>query len=495
MGRPTDWTPLGLSADPVPGDPDQISQEAVHLSRVAKTLTDEIAALKKISAGGADGALKGQYADTIHSSASSLAGQLDKVVGRYQKASSALTQWVPDLEQAQRDSAAALRAAEGPARTLQAQPGFPTTGVLTPAQQQDKQTYDRTQSRAQSDLGAAKIQLAKAVGFRDERASYYAGLINSAIDDGVHDSFWDQFASAWDSFSHFVGEYAWLIKDICTVLEIIATVLAIIALFATGVGWLLLAAFVLTAVALALRTVLAATGNGSWLDVAMDAFALLTLGIGGGISGSGGLVARATATVGKAIDVGDTLATAERATSLSGRAAAFFGKIASFIGDTWYIPDSLAKPFETVSQIASDLNDTLHPLASTMVKSLEDTTAWERIFNTGEEPALLAKKMVMIADRFPASTEISQLSSKLSGQLWQLRGVVGAGQLGAVTGIGGGGITLTIPGLNWGPFQNGTILSTPTIPGLGPGWSSVDDKLTASLPTILHGFIPASSSW
>ena len=53
-----------------------------------------------------------------------LAGQLDKVVGRYQQVSSALCAYVPDLEQAQAWSLQALNQAEGPyqqQQSLQAQ--------------------------------------------------------------------------------------------------------------------------------------------------------------------------------------------------------------------------------------------------------------------------------------------------------------------------------------------------------------------------------------
>src|SRR5215470_15645402 len=204
MARPADWTPLGLSADPVPGDPEQVSHEAAHLSRMATTLTDQIAALRKIADGGADAVLVGQYAEKIRLSASDLAGQLGKVVGRYHKVSSALSQWVPDQEQ------------------------------------------------AQLDLDAAKAKLANAVTFRDERASHWAGVINSAIDDGVKDSFWDGGVGAW---------IVDVIEDLCTALEITATFLAIVALLFTGVGEALLVAFWMTAAALVLRTLLAATGQ------------------------------------------------------------------------------------------------------------------------------------------------------------------------------------------------------------------------------------------
>jgi hypothetical protein len=491
MGRPTDWTPLGLSTDPVPGDPEQVSQEAAHLSRVATTLTAEIAALHKIANGGADGALTGQYADKIRSAAADLAGQLGKVVGRYQRVSSALSQWAPDLEQAQAQSVAALDAAEGPSRILHAKPDFPSGGKLTPAQQQDKQSYDKSMRTAQSELDAAKAMLGKAISFRDERASHYTSVIKSAIDDDVRDSFWDKAAGTWEEFTHFIGEYAWLIKDICTVLEVIGTALAIVALFATGIGWLLLAAFILTGLALAGRFLLAATGNGSWLDVAMDAFALLTLGIGGGISGAAGIVGRAAKTVDEAVSVGDTLAAAERTTSLSGRAANFFSKIADFTGSKWYVPDSVGKPFAALAKLTGDFNETLRPLASTAVKAVDKTTAWDRIFNTGEEPAKLAQKMNMLVARFPKSPEIDQLAGKLNGQLWRLRGVVGAGTAASSAGMALNGVMPVFgpDGWSWSPYhvafwdkyENETAVNLP--------------KIVDSARTDLRGFTPTASRW
>jgi hypothetical protein len=53
-----------------------------------------------------------------------------------------------------------------------------------------------------------------------------------------------------------------MIKDICAVLEVIATILAV-ALFIPGLDIIVALAIAVTALALAGRTLLAATGNGS----------------------------------------------------------------------------------------------------------------------------------------------------------------------------------------------------------------------------------------
>jgi hypothetical protein len=275
VGRPPgyQWRPLGLDTDPVPGDPARVSEEAAHLAAVAKQISDQVAALRKIGAGGVDAVLTGQYADKIHSSASDLADQLDKVVGRYQKVSSALNGWIPDLERAQAMSIQALNQAEGPYKQVNQAVVLPSGSNLTAQQKQDVQNYHNSMRQAQGALDAATALLNRATSLRDSSASYHAGLIGKAIDDAVKDSWWDQF-------KEWVDHYAWLIKDICTVLEIAAAVLAVLALIFTGVGWILLLGIGLTALALIGRSLLAATGNGSWFDVSLDAFALLTFGAG-----------------------------------------------------------------------------------------------------------------------------------------------------------------------------------------------------------------------
>jgi hypothetical protein len=275
MTRPADWSPLGLDSDPVPGDPEQISREAAHLSQVAATITDQIAALRKIADAGADGSLDGRYADTIRSSAADLASQLGKVVGRYQKTSTAISQWVPELEYAQSESVQALRAAEDAARRQQANAPIPNaSGQQESAQQkQEDQARSAALQQADSDMAAAHRRLDNAVSYRNAKAAETTAKINEATDDQVTDSWWDRFES-------FVSHFAGVIKVVCTALEVIATVLAIVALFIPGLDLVVMLAIAGTALALIGRTLLAATGNGSWTQVALDAVALLTFGAG-----------------------------------------------------------------------------------------------------------------------------------------------------------------------------------------------------------------------
>ncbi len=91
-------------------------------------------------------------------------------------------------------------------------------------------------------------------------------------DDDLKDSWWERR-------KHDVAMHKDKIKWAAEKLSWVATGLAIASMFIPGVN-LIVAAALLTAVALAAHTTLAATGNGSWADVALDAFALATFGAG-----------------------------------------------------------------------------------------------------------------------------------------------------------------------------------------------------------------------
>jgi hypothetical protein len=272
MARPAgyQWEPLGWDTDPVPGDPQVISAEAAHLAQVAKEITGQVAALRQISA---DGVQIGQSPAAIRSAASALAGQLVKVAGRYEQVAAALRGWGPELEQAQHMSVQALDQAEIPYARLNQPAILPSGTNLTAAQQQEIAAYHVAMLRAQDQLAAAKALLGRAIQQRDTQAAYYRAKIGNASHDALTDSWWDHVES-------WVDHHAGMLRDICTVLEYVATGLALAALIFSGVGILVVLGIGATALALAGRTLLAATGNGSWFDVASDALALVLFGSG-----------------------------------------------------------------------------------------------------------------------------------------------------------------------------------------------------------------------
>jgi hypothetical protein len=477
MGRPPgyQWQPLGLDTDPVPGDPQAVSAEAAHLASVAATITGQVAVMHKIAGENTE---TGQHAETIRAAARRQASSLQAVAVRYARVSSALSGWAPELEQAQAMSIRALNEAEIPYAALNRAVSLPSGPDLTAAQQQQITDYHASMRRAQEQLDAARALLTRATALRDTQAAYYAAKINQASNDSLtdHESLWGDITSGIDhlaaDLARGIKDTAWLIKDVCVALEVVAAALAVIALFATGIGWLLVAAFALTATALFFRTLLAATGNGSWADVAVDVVALATLGIGGGISGTAGLVGRAGRTLGEAVGVGDRIVTAERAASFSARVSRYLGQTAEAIQDARVIPDVLARPFTGAAKLFDDYNRTMRPLASTMVKGAEETSAWARIFSGGEEPANYVVRMRMLLARFPDSPQIAQLGEKFSAEIRTLRTVVGAGV--ANTGASmaaNGGVPVSLPdGGGWqfwhvGPWDRLEETTTHALPG------------------------------
>jgi hypothetical protein len=293
MGRPAgdQWQPLGLDSDPVPGDPAQISQESQHLASMAAEITNQVTALRKISG---DGTEVGKHADKIRSSASGLADELDKLVGRYQKVSSALNSWVPELEEAQAMSVQALDQAEGPYQKLHQAVVLPAGSNLTAQQKQDVANYHTAMKTAQADLAAAQALLTRATSLRDTAGSHTASLINNACNDGMrdHHSLWGSITGFFShAFSWVAGHWSQILADVCTVLEVVATILAVAAFiivqFIPGVDVLVdmvatmvLISTIATGAALGGRLLLAATGHGSWMDVAVDAVALASFGLG-----------------------------------------------------------------------------------------------------------------------------------------------------------------------------------------------------------------------
>jgi hypothetical protein len=287
MARPAAdaWRPLGLDADPVPGDPQRVTEESGVLASVATEVETQITALRQIASGNAD---MGKTADKIRIAATDLAGRLDAVATRYRKVASALSGWADDLAETQALSLCALDDAEAPyailnqlARQVQeaAQPnpalaGDPITQLMAQqhAQAQAEARVQTAKARAQAELDAAIALLNRATSLRDTQAAQVAALINAATADSLADSW-------WDDFTNWVSDHAGILKEVAKVLQYVAVGLALLCLLIPGVDLLIIAALAVTAMLLVVHTMLAATGNGNWLDVGLDILGLVTLGV------------------------------------------------------------------------------------------------------------------------------------------------------------------------------------------------------------------------
>jgi hypothetical protein len=270
MSRPPDyeWAVLGEGEDPIPGDPYEVRQEATRLGKMAQTISDQIKLLNDI----AGDENRGRFKDGLVSKAEEVKGDLGKVAKRYQSVSGYLGNWASDLEYCQSESIKALTRAQQAAPTANTPQLEPASHEhLTDEQKQRQAAADKARSAAQDEINAAKRQLDRAKQHRDDRGRYWKGKIEASDHDDLKDS-------TWDKFKNFVHEHAELIKVLADICTWVVTALVIASLLIPGldIATGLLAGLMLAA--LAGHTALALSGDGSWMDVAMDVFALVTLG-------------------------------------------------------------------------------------------------------------------------------------------------------------------------------------------------------------------------
>ncbi|MEO3841912.1 MULTISPECIES: putative T7SS-secreted protein [unclassified Streptomyces] len=273
MARPTDWQPLADS-DPVPGNVEDIRDEAARLKKIGETIESQVGKLRDI---GKDGALKGKYADKLRSAATDLAGKMEKTSGRYKEVAGHLSTWAGDLDEAQKAAERALTKAQSAAGTMAQnkppdQASSPDAPEPTDDEKEAEKRREKAYGAAEGELEEARRMLGRATSARDRDADTAAGRIKKSIDDDVKDSW-------WDNVKDFVDKYADIIKIVIDVISWIATAVAIISLFIPGLN---VVAFLLIAGLLVVggRALLAATGNASWMEVLVDAVGLLTMGLG-----------------------------------------------------------------------------------------------------------------------------------------------------------------------------------------------------------------------
>jgi hypothetical protein len=258
VGRPRDWSPLA-AADPVPGDPDAILAEVAHLTLVAAMLRRESGDLRAVGAG--DG-LTGRYADALRDGARELEVHLRQTAGRYERVHGHLTAWAHELAGFQDEADRVL----GAARAVAAETSRTGGDVGDP-------TAGGTDAGGTDPLAVHRAALARIEARRDERAGHYARLIGHGIDDVIKDSWWERLKDTADDWQGVIS----LAVD---VMSWTATVVAVAALLTTPAGWVAGLAVWLSAGVLAGHLALAAAGDGSWADVAMDVFGLLTMHVG-----------------------------------------------------------------------------------------------------------------------------------------------------------------------------------------------------------------------
>ncbi|MGW0910908.1 hypothetical protein ACWD1Z_04030 [Streptomyces sp. NPDC002784] len=260
--RPVDWQPL-CDTDPVPGDPEEIRAEVRHMVSVAKKLRDQAKNLQTISN---EDKLKGKYVNRLREESSTLEKHMREVASRYERVHGHLTTWANELEDFQSDADKVLRRAKEKQAEIEAE-------KAKEADSGEKNTPKPSVSGTDHDpLQTYRSQLNTITGDRDSRAGYHAGKIKDEIDDVIEDSWWDD-VKGW------VHDNADWIKTVLDGLGWIATIAGIVAIWIPGLNVLVLGIALLTILT---RSLLVASGDASWTDLAFDIGGLLLMGIGRG---------------------------------------------------------------------------------------------------------------------------------------------------------------------------------------------------------------------
>jgi hypothetical protein len=367
--RPGQWELLGVDSDPLPGDPYDVTLEARHYNDTAEAIKEQVARLRNIEKG--SNQLVGQFAPELTKGAGELADDLDKATGRFDTVAAQLNRWSPVLDEGRAQTKTYLDQAVAQQSAINASqppslPVDPKDPAATTAEDKRKTAH-----------GDATSALAGIVG----HFNAYLDGVHSTADDvakQINDSADDKLKNhRFDGFRKWVHDHAGMLKFIADVLTFIATIVIVaVLLLSNPAGWLILIAMGLTLAAMVIHTTLAAQGDGSWVDVGLDAFALVTMG--GGATAS--LLAKGARSARLAIaGFGEGSAAFSRVTSAA-RAAFSEAGVFSKVGVWATRSNAIVRTFDGASAFG-------RAFMNTMARETPEGAGWLARLSFGEKEA------------------------------------------------------------------------------------------------------------
>jgi hypothetical protein len=259
MGRHHDWSPLNLSSDPVPGEPDEVWSAATRLQKTATAIQDAHDDIKNAASETRGLADDSEAIEAFQDVAEGVADKLIKALPRYEAAADALRTYYWELVEAQKLSLDALHAAEDAdlARTTEL------------AAEDPPGPFEET--AATKAMTAALDKLHQAIQQRDDAAEAAAKKIENTIEhDDVKDSIWDNLSGLAD-----------VLSTISAVLGVLALVVNVIPVIGQALSAALgAAALILGAIALVIHLGAAIDNGEGWDKVLFDAIGVATFGVG-----------------------------------------------------------------------------------------------------------------------------------------------------------------------------------------------------------------------
>lgn len=282
--RPADWSPIGLDADPTPGDPVLVLSGGRDYLEVADSIDDAAAALNRLDV---DGTIS-QAVDALMATKEDTVSQVRRAHGRYVAAGEALVGYAHSLERVQAETLAALeRARQGQERSSAAagtRDRFQELAEGAPDQEQRRE-YQQEANRASSEadeaaaaIASARNAVESAVSDRDRAAQTAISRIEDITGaDDLNDGWWDDWGSK------VVAAIADIAEMVSTIAGVLAVVVAFIPIVGQALAGVLIVIAAVAAIVSALANLtLAATGERSWAEagIAIAGAALSVIGLG-----------------------------------------------------------------------------------------------------------------------------------------------------------------------------------------------------------------------
>lgn len=289
MARPADWSSLGYSSDPIPGEPTRVDLFGRQYIGTADSI---VRAAANLEVALRDDFGQSDAIDAIREAATDVSRRIVKAEDRYRGVGDAMVAYALQLTGAQADSLAALtsadtaRTAASSARNMvnyyDQKVNDPETAPANVSSYSDSyDTWDTKLSTAETQLSNAVGALAAAIAQRDRAANTAVAAVEDVENSG------DLNDSGWDNIVQWVQENKEIIDLIVDIVGYIATAVMIVALFIPGLNVIVgIVALIATIVTLANVALQVAAGTMGPVEAIMNvALAALTF-VGGRAIGS-----------------------------------------------------------------------------------------------------------------------------------------------------------------------------------------------------------------
>ncbi|MDQ1038018.1 uncharacterized protein YukE [Streptomyces sp. V3I8] len=286
MTRPADhrWEVLGESADPVPGDVDDLKALARRFTATAKTISDAAAALRRL---GDQKSWDSKAGREFAEKADDTAKTVSKAHNRYEEAGIALKEYHTELQEIQEEADRLLGQAEtksGDLTTARSKADSPPEDTDETGQKK----LDGAVTGLQGELDDLRGKLVPLKTRHDTAGNAAAKRIHLITEsDDLNDSWLDELRDTLK----IVADIAGAVAAVCGLVALLVGWIPVIGQAIAGVLGTI--ALIATAVSLVCHLLLAINGDGSWGDVAMDVLGLATFGIGRVFSAGAKLAATA----------------------------------------------------------------------------------------------------------------------------------------------------------------------------------------------------------